>query len=80
MTPKVGIERNNHLVFFRYIKERDEWVAELRVASRVVPLEDSFEIKSLLRKRLRPSISVQQETGSIEIVFWTPVSSPFVYG
>ena len=36
MTPKVGIERNNHLVFFRYIKERDEWVAELRVASRVV--------------------------------------------
>ena len=38
MTPKVGIERNNHLVFFRYIKERDEWVAELRVASRVMPL------------------------------------------
>ena len=34
----------------------------------------------VMSKRLRPSISVQQETGSIEIVFWTPVSSPFVYG
>ena len=34
----------------------------------------------VMSKRLRPSIPVQQETGSIEIVFWTPVSSPFVYG
>ena len=32
------------------VQERDEWVAELRVASRVVPLEDIFELKALLRK------------------------------
>lgn len=40
-----------------YMQERDEWVAELRVASRVVPLEDIFEIKTLLRKGAFASVS-----------------------
>lgn len=38
-------------------QERDEWVAELRVASRVVPLEDIFELKGLLRKGAFASVS-----------------------
>lgn len=40
-----------------YLQERDEWVAELRVASRVVPLEDIFQIKALLRKGAFASVS-----------------------
>lgn len=38
-------------------QERDEWVAELRVASRVVPLEENFELKALLRKGAFASVS-----------------------
>lgn len=47
------------LVFSRH-QERDEWVAELRVASRVVPLEDIFELKALLRKGAFASVSDAQ--------------------
>lgn len=38
-------------------QERDEWVAELRVASRVVPLEEHFEVRALLRKGAFASVS-----------------------
>lgn len=50
------------------LQERDEWVAELRVASRVVPLEDIFQIKALLRKGAFASVSktvVFRESGTV---------------
>lgn len=39
------------------LQEREEWVAELRVASRVVPLEEHFELQALLRKGAFASVS-----------------------
>ncbi|CAN0186707.1 unnamed protein product, partial [Pylaiella littoralis] len=45
-----GKDSTSRLFLAKSAQERDEWVAELRVASRVVPLEDIFELKGLLRK------------------------------
>ncbi|CAM9446127.1 unnamed protein product, partial [Hapterophycus canaliculatus] len=78
---------NNHgkdnaarLFLAKSAQERDEWVAELRVASRVVPLEDIFELKALLRKGAFASVhrcvrKATQEEYAVKVIDKTSLSA-----
>ncbi|CAN0320094.1 unnamed protein product, partial [Ectocarpus sp. 12 AP-2014] len=75
-----GKDSNARLFLAKTAQERDDWVVELRVASRVVPLEDSFQIKALLRKGAFASVhrcvrKDTQEEFAVKIIDKTSLSS-----
>ncbi|CAN0066695.1 unnamed protein product, partial [Ectocarpus sp. 6 AP-2014] len=75
-----GKDSNARLFLAKTAQERDEWVAELRVASRVVPLEDIFQIKALLRKGAFASVhrcvrKDTQEEFAVKVIDKTSLSS-----
>ncbi|CBN78417.1 asparagine-rich protein [Ectocarpus siliculosus] len=75
-----GKDSNARLFLAKTAQDRDEWVAELRVASRVVPLEDIFQIKALLRKGAFASVhrcvrKDTQEEFAVKVIDKTSLSS-----